>query len=97
MPQGLEIFDENGNTTLAVNEGIVKILGQEPLMTMNGTIKDERIRPDGTWFLYQLPNNTFTDRTPTPNITIREGAMDWVFEASGTVAKLGGILYWGIY
>lgn len=95
MPQGLQVFDKQGNIILDVTEGIAKIAGQVTINATTGAIESDLIHPNNTWYLYVYPSFYLNGiNIATPDVTVEEGVLKWSVQGNGT---LGGTLYWGIY
>lgn len=49
MPQGLQVFDENGNCVLDVTDRLMKILGVVELKETSGEVTDNRLEGQEMW------------------------------------------------
>lgn len=51
MPQGLQIFDSNGNMTLDVTDRLTRILGEFQTGTVDGSITDSALSYGMPWII----------------------------------------------
>lgn len=95
MPQGLQVFDEQGNCTLDINSRIGKVLGHKVLDTEKGTLFVSGGRP---WFVTVDTPEAYAvvrergDKAYQPKIYIEGNSIKW----EQVVSKRGEIIY-GVY
>ena len=82
MPQGLQVFDKNGNITLDLTDRLTKVLGNFSTNGQkSGTIVDERLRNADGWahIRFNAPD-LLTPFSPAPHITFSDNTLKWEYK-----------------
>lgn len=107
MPQGLQVFDANGNINVDIQDRLCKLLGNFDTGTSNGRINDPRVDAGTVWivpYYDELPEGYniaslgwgINESRMFPKYTQVSGGITWTFptETSWTVRQK---CYYGIY
>lgn len=106
VPQGLQVFDENGNTMVDTSERITKYLGSftVPTDADSGTITNSEIGDGNLWYTIRVDNvdvSTVWDGVifQYPIITKGDGMLTWSYphSTSSTYRRYGVTVYYGVY
>lgn len=76
MPQGLQVWDENGVLTLTLSDRITKILGSGTASGGGGSFTDTRISM-GTGFILPLRGPTTSRTEQYPLIRVSGNTVTW--------------------
>jgi biopolymer transport protein ExbD len=102
MPQGLQVFDENGNVVVNVTDRLVKYLGVVQINGTNGSITNDELSDGDLWY---YPLNIKTP-PPTPSIhteyhmpTITKNGKNilWDYGSYPADKRLSMVLLYGVY
>ena len=107
MPQGLQVFDENGNIKVDIQDRLCKYLGTFDTGTSDGRINDSRLDAGTMWIVpyyaevpddYNVANMGWgVDETRMfPQYTQVSGGITWTFPTQ-TNWKVRQKCYYGIY
>lgn len=102
MPQGLQVFDENGVCVLDVTDRIVKYLGVIEINGTNGSITNDELSKGDLWY-YPL-NIKMPPPTPSihteyhmPIITKNGKNISWDYGSYPADKRLSMVLLYGVY
>lgn len=108
VPQGLQVFDENGNVVVDITERITKYLGSftVPTDADSGTITNSEIGDGDLWYAMVIDSST-PSSVPTggdviysyPVITKGDGVLYWNYPHSQTsyYKRYGVTIHYGVY
>lgn len=106
VPQGLQVFDENGNVVVDTSERITKYLGSftVPTNADSGTITNSEIGDGDLWYTIRVDNvdaSTIWDGAifQYPIITKGDGVLYWNYphSTSSIYRRYGVTVYYGVY
>lgn len=102
MPQGLQVFDENGACVLDVTDRLVKYLGVVQINGTNGSITNDELSDGDLWY-YPLNIKT-PPLTPSihteyhmPTITKNGKSISWDYGSYPADKRLSMVLLYGVY
>lgn len=102
MPQGLQVFDENGVCVLDVTDRLVKYLGVVQINGTNGSITNDELSDGDLWY-YPLNIKT-PPLTPSihteyhmPTITKNGKSISWDYGSYPADKRLSMVLLYGVY
>lgn len=102
MPQGLQVFDENGVCVLDVTDRLVKYLGVVQINGTNGGITNGELSDGDLWY-YPLNIKT-PPLTPSihteyhmPTITKNGKSISWDYGSYPADKRLSMVLLYGVY
>lgn len=103
MPQGLQVFDENGTCVVDVTSRITKYLGELIIPTTEGSYYDARLKDGDFWFLITdlINPNVFeqwdgSESKFFPKINAKDGLITWEYPVNMKYRPGVKIIY-GIY
>lgn len=99
MPQGLQIFDAQGNTLVDTNTRIGTVLGQVNIGTTNGYVANAAFS-NGTPFWFLVSEwTTFPDRVPKISVSQVSGVwrLNWTWPVSGYSGNAPCRMVYGVY
>lgn len=103
MPQGLQVFDENGTCVVDVTSRITKYLGELIIPTTDGSYYDARLKDGDFWFLITdlINPNVFeqwdgSESKFFPKINAKDGLITWEYPVNMKYRPGVKIIY-GIY
>lgn len=108
VPQGLQVFDENGNTMVDTSERITKYLGSftVPTDADSGTVANSEIGDGDLWYAMVIDSST-PSSVPAggdviysyPVITKGDGVLYWNYPHSQTsyYKRYGVTIHYGVY
>ena len=108
VPQGLQVFDENGNVVVDTSERITKYLGSftVPTDADSGTVANSEIGDGDLWYAMVIDSST-PGSVPTggdviysyPVITKGDGVLYWNYPHSQTsyYKRYGVTIHYGVY
>ena len=96
MPQGLQVFDENGNLIIDIGTHITKALGEGDTGTTDGSIVDDRLNDGAVWVLIteRLSGDADVDYRETkrsrclPNFTNSGNTITWKFNHKTSISNM---------
>ena len=100
VPQGLQVFDEKGNTVIDISDNLCRILGSQPLSGSNGSITVDI--GDTSCKLWACYFSSSSSSTLVPlKVVINGNKITWTYESTPsstngvvtTWAKAGVLLY----
>ena len=94
MPQGLQVWDRNGSSTLDVSDSLTRVLGM--IQTKggdgdSGSFNDDRLLSGRPWFAIVLQKVEFV----MPAVTISGSTISWASEKYFNTSAC--TLYYGVY
>ena len=102
VPQGLQVFDENGNTIVDTSERLTKYLGTftVPTNAVSGEIINPEIGDGELWYTIKIEGMSgyVLDEgsvTSYPRITKGDGKILWSYPSS--TARFGAVVHYGVY
>ena len=103
VPQGLQVFDENGNTIVDTSERLTKYLGTftVPTDAVSGEIINPEIGDGELWYTIKIEGlsgyHPYQDGVVTsyPRITKGDGKILWSYPSSA--ARFGAVVHYGVY
>ena len=102
MPQGLQVFDENGTLLVDVTDRLVKYLGVVQIDGTNGSITNDELSEGNLWY-YPL-NIKMPPPTPSihteyhmPTITKNSKSISWDYGSHPADKRLSMVLLYGVY
>lgn len=106
MPQGLQVFDENGNCTLDATSRLCKVIGILDTGIDDGYIENEAFKSNNYWVFdlemglhYPEEPNGYWYR-PRFYQNVERGALGWTFDKDGNFkngSKLSRKVIYGVY
>ena len=108
VPQGLQVFDEDGNVVVDITERITKYLGSftVPTDADSGTVANSEIGDGDLWYAMVIDSST-PSSVPTggnviysyPVITKGDGVLYWNYPHSQTsyYKRYGVTIHYGVY
>lgn len=107
MPQGLQVFDENGNINVNIQDRLCKVLGTFDTGTSNGRVNDSRLDAGTMWivpYYAEVPDDYnvasmgwgIDETRMFPQYTQVSGGITWTFPTQ-TNWKVRQKCYYGIY
>ena len=108
VPQGLQVFDENGNCIVDITERITKYLGTftVPTNADSGTVANSEIGDGDLWYVIEidaLSNGVVGSGDNVvfsyPVITKGDGQLNWSYPHSAdyTYRRYGVTVHYGVY
>lgn len=106
VPQGLQVFDEDGNVVVDTTERITKYLGSftVPTDADSGTVANSEIGEGDLWYVIEIdtltPGGVGSDvRFSYPVITKGDGVLYWNYPHSQTsfYRRYGVTIHYGVY
>ena len=106
VPQGLQVFDENGNVVVDTTERITKYLGSftVPTDADSGTVANSEIGDGDLWYVIEIdsltPGGVGSDvMFSYPVITKGDGVLYWNYPHSQTsfYRRYGVTIHYGVY
>ena len=103
VPQGLQVFDESGNTIVDTSERLTKYLGTftVPTDAVSGEIINPEIGDGELWYTIKIEEvsgyHPYQDGVVTsyPKITKGDGKILWSYPSSA--ARFGAVVHYGVY
>lgn len=104
VPQGLQVFDENGNVVVDITDRLTKVLGTASIRptTTAGTITDSLITENVTLW-YAVTNITYDEGVTAMNASIKlpvitqiNGGFSWEYVGNPRL-KAGIDIIYGVY
>lgn len=102
MPQGLQVFDENGVCVLDVTDRLVKYLGVVQINGTNGSITNNELSDGDLWY-YPLniktppPTPAIHTEYHMPTITKNGKSISWDYGLYPADKRLSMVLLYGVY
>lgn len=102
MPQGLQVFDENGVCVLDVTDRLVKYLGVVQINGTNGSITNNELSDGDLWY-YPLniktppPTPSIHTEYHMPTITKNGKSISWDYGLYPADKRLSMVLLYGVY
>ena len=102
VPQGLQVFDENGNVVVDITERITKYLGSftVPTDADSGTVANSEIGDGDLWYAMVIDSST-PSSVPTGGDVIYSypGVLYWNYPHSQTsyYKRYGVTIHYGVY
>lgn len=100
MPQGLQVFDEEGNITLDTTDSLTRILGRKKLDKENGLFVIPCRNPTKCWF-YVVDSDEvgWNENIYMAKISIKanDNQISWQYGQMGETGKYDGVLVYGEY
>lgn len=102
MPQGLQVFDENGVCVLDVTDRLVKYLGVVQINGTNGSITNNELSDGDLWY-YPLniktppPTPAIHTEYHMPTITKNGESISWDYGSYPADKRLSMVLLYGVY
>ena len=102
MPQGLQVFDENGNCVLDITDRITKYCGSVKVNGTSGSLTNEMLREGDLWYVFKdivTPNDPVEINNIVyvgPVVEKRGNVLSWTYSNSPKQCLRGTILY-GVY
>ena len=87
MPQGLQIFDENGNLTFDLSTNTTQVLGSASTGGTDGSIQDSSITPR----CWVLVTDTADANTMIPLFTATNGQLSWTYHDPYLYSRKGNV------
>ena len=104
MPQGLQVFDENGLLLLDVASNTTRFLGNGNTGGVDGEISDPNITANSKVWVVVYPNAKTTSNYfgyRQPRFTIETGLLKWVVSPNGSGTATGNLapldFIYGVY
>jgi hypothetical protein len=102
MPQGLQVFDQDGTLLVDVTDRLVKYLGVVQINGTNGSITNDELSEGNLWY-YPL-NIKMPPPTPSihteyhmPTITKNGKSISWNYGSYPADKRLSMVLLYGVY
>ncbi|MFR1863179.1 MAG: hypothetical protein ACLTJQ_07100 [Dialister invisus] len=102
MPQGLQVFDENGNIVVDVTNRLIKYLGVVEINGTDGSLTNVELSEGDLWY-YPL-NIKMPPPTPSihteyhmPTITKNSKSISWDYGSHPSDKRLSMVLLYGVY
>lgn len=102
MPQGLQVFDENGNCILDITDRITKYCGSVEVNGTSGSLTNEILREGELWYVFKdivrpqgkqaLKNIVYIG----PVVEKKGNVLTWTYSSKPEQCLRGTILY-GVY
>lgn len=102
MPQGLQVFDEQGNCTLDITDRITKYCGSVKVDGTSGSLTNEILREGELWYVFKdivMPKNKQKIDNIVyagPVVKKRGNVLTWTYSNNPEQCLHGTILY-GVY
>ena len=109
VPQGIQVFDENGNCIVDVTERINKYLGSFTIdgTADSGTVTNEELAEGDLWYAFEIKGIAGSSIVSTdenaifsfPVITKGNGKLTWQYphSISSTYRRYSVTVYYGVY
>ena len=94
MPQGLQVFDENGNMTLDVTDRLTRVLGEFQTGKVSGSITDSNLSSGIPWYIIKNSSDGRGYKYAPFLITFTSNGASWTF-GSGTIVSKN--ITYGVY
>lgn len=92
MPQGLQVFDENGNTILDTNDKVARFHGSVNIGSAAGSITVNSLTQGDVFYIVMCSSPSFWDR---PIFSLSGNTISWTESSSGFSGQT--VLYYGTY
>lgn len=100
MPQGLQVFDEQGNCVLDVTDRLTKILGTVRANKANGNIQNDKMSTSNGWAIFISDSkDLYVEQLwhETPTVKVYDGGVKWEYKITGEELKFDGLIIYGLY
>lgn len=91
MPQGLQIFDENGTVTLDTNDKVARFHGSVVIGAAAGSVTVNSLTQGNIFYIVMCSSPSFWDR---PDVSVSGNTISWGASSSSSSQT---ILYYGTY
>lgn len=99
VPQGLQVFDEDGNMIVDVTDRLSKYLGKFDTGFEDGSITNDMLTEGNLWIVfvgYQYSSHeVWNDELHPPTFTVNGSVLSWTFPNSRYRVRFIG--YYGVY
>ncbi|CAL1777618.1 hypothetical protein BRC2024_KCUCJSVR_CDS_0153 [Acinetobacter phage vB_AbaM_KissB] len=101
MPQGLQVFDENGNVTVDLTDRLTKVLGLFRTGKTNGSRTVGTFPSSDFWYTC-VPLLNDNMKAVGPTVSYSNGVISWNWDGvnndpNNTVIIFEGIIIYGVY
>lgn len=102
MPQGLQVFDENGNVVVDITDRLIKYLGVVEINGTNGSLTNDELSEGDLWY-YPLniknppPTPSIHTEYHAPIITKSGKNISWDYGSYQANTRLSMVLLYGVY
>lgn len=96
MPQGLQVWDENGQLEVDVTSRLTRIIGSFTTtegVNVSGSVVDDRLLDGQPWYVIQ---QTPSSRPWLPIISISGNTISWSSRGGSSVTRSVNVVY-GVY
>lgn len=102
MPQGLQVFDENGKIVLDLTTRLCKYLGEAETGFADGSLIHEGLSEGDFWIFdlereFDLKNHNVSQGIQIPTFTRSGNQLSWHFNGNGSEMRVNRHFIYGIY
>ena len=97
MPQGLQVWDENGDLTVDITTRLGILLGFIDTNRQNGSLFVQGFSRGTPFFFANMTEPPSTASAISPRVYTDSSTLYWVYDGEANIARVAARIFYGVY